>query len=574
MDDRNHKLNSGARPPSKRRGTGALESAAQAETTGQRSSLEMKRLLHGHQIHQLELEMQNDELRRIQAELDTTRERYFDLYNLAPVGYFTLSRKMVILETNFTAANMLGTTRKELTLRSFFRFIVEEDQDHHYQHTKKLFETCEPQVCEVRMVKADETRFWVRLEASVVQGEEGVALARVVMSDITAKRHAEQTLRDWSDSLEQQVSERTEKLKLSEDRFRQLSQATFEGVAISENGILLDGNLRFAEIHGYRLKEMIGRPITDFVAPESRALVSSNSLGDFREAYEYFGLRKDGSIFPAEAHGRARLWQGRSTRVTALRDLTLAKQATAELQAKQSELERAQQLALVSEVSAGIVHQLAQPLSALGANVFTAISSLEQRALPASEMLEILYDLQDGVASMRDIVTHLRALTNPQPSGRVEIGVNAIIEEVLPLVRQKAESRRVRIEVDLDPELPPVQADFVQLSQVILNLSRNAVEACHDCHPERRIVAITTRAITGEGVELCVRDAGSGIAPEIKDRLFSPFFSTKPDGLGIGLRLSQTIVQSHGGRITCEDNAAGFGAVFRVVLPALPPSPQ
>ncbi|MCF7674136.1 MAG: PAS domain S-box protein, partial [Akkermansiaceae bacterium] len=380
-----HNVNEGTQAPPKGGGSGALESATPAEITGPPSSLEMRRLLHDQQMYRLELEMQNDELRRTQAELDIARERYFDLYNLAPVGFLTLSRKMVILETNFTAATMLGTTRKELTLRSFFRFIIQEDQDYHYRHTKKLFETREPQVCEVRMVKADGTRFWVRLEASVVQGDEGVAMARVVMSDVTAKRHAEQTLRDWGASLEQQVSERTEKLKLSEDRFRQLSEATFEGVAVSENGILLDGNLRFAEIHRYRLEEMTGRPITDFVAPESRALVSSNSLGDFREAYEYFGLRKDGSIFPAEAHGRARIWQGKSTRVTALRDLTLTKQVTAELQAKQSELERAQQLALVSEVSAGIVHQLAQPLSALGANVFTAISNLEQRALPTSE---------------------------------------------------------------------------------------------------------------------------------------------------------------------------------------------
>jgi two-component system sensor kinase FixL len=339
-------------------------------------------------------------------------------------------------------------------------------------------------------------------------------------------------------------------------------------VAVSENGILLDGNLCLAEIHGYRLEEMIGRPVADFVAPESRALVARRCDDDFREAYEYSALHKDGSVFPAEAHGRTKVWQGRTTRMTALRDLTLAKQAEAELQARQSELEHAQQLALVSEISAGIIHQLAQPLSAMGANVFSAISTLDKRALSTAEMLDVLTDIQDGVGNMRDIVIHLRALTNPQKSDRVAMDLNAILQKVLPLVRAKAASHRARIELDLAPDLPPVQADLVQLGQVILNLSRNALEACHDCPPERRVVAISTREIPGEQVELCVRDAGTGIAPETMDRLFTPFFSTKPDGLGVGLRLSQTIVRSHCGTITAENNAGGFGAAFRVTLPA------
>lgn len=568
MGNSNHHPNEAARAAPAFCVSGALEAAPLPEAPPLPSAEDMWRTLHDLKVHQAGLEMQNEELRRVQAELDATRERYFDLYNLAPVGYLTLSGRAMILEANLAAADMLGTARDLLPKRPFSRFVFNEDQDLHHLHCNKLFETGQPQVCELRLVKPDETYFWARLEASSVHGKEGQPEFRVVISDINAKKQAEQILRDRGVSLEQQVAERTANLKRSEDRFRLLSESAFEGVAVSENGILLDGDLCFADLHGYRLEEMIGRPVADFVAPESRALVARRCNDDFRDAYEFFALRKDGSVFPAEAHGRNKVWQGRTTRMTALRDLTLAKQAEAELQARQSELEHAQQLALVSEISAGIVHQLAQPLSAMGANVFSAISTLDKRVLSTAEMLEVLTDLQDGVTNMRDIVIHLRALTNPQKSDRVAMDINAILQKVLPLVRAKAASHRARIELDLVSDLPPVQADLVQLGQVILNLSRNALEACDNCPPERRIVSISTREIPDEGVELCVRDAGTGIAPEVMERLFGPFFSTKPDGLGVGLRLSQTIVRSHCGRITAENNAGGVGAAFRIILPA------
>ena len=138
----------------------------------------------------------------------------------------------------------------------------------------------------------------------------------------------------------------------------------------------MDGNAQFAALHGYKLVEMIGRPVDDFIAPESRALVGQRIRDNDENTYEFVGLRKDGSIFPAEAHGRMTTWHGRIARVTALHDLTSGKRAAARFQAQQTELEHAQRLALVSEVSAGIIHQIGQPLCAMGANVAVALGRL------------------------------------------------------------------------------------------------------------------------------------------------------------------------------------------------------
>jgi len=124
--------------------------------------------------------------------------------------------------------------------------------------------------------------------------------------------------------------------------------------------------------------------------------------------------------------------------------------------------------------------------------------------------------------------------------------------------------------------LPAIHADAIQLSQVIFNLTRNAIEASASVVPERRKVVITTAAHARGGVELCVRDHGCGMSAEVLERLFTPFFSTKSEGMGVGLRLCQTIVHAHDGQIVGFNNTDGIGATFRIELPAgspLPPYP-
>ena len=164
-------------------------------TPDEMSAEEVRRLLHELRVHQIELEMQNDELRRTQDELEVQRARYFDLYDLAPVGYVTVSEQGMILEANLTAATLLGVTRGVRTLQpTFSMWIFKEDQGVYYLHRKKLFETGEPQACELRMVRKDGTSFWVHLEATTAQGEDGAPVCRVIMSDITEMMKIQEAL--------------------------------------------------------------------------------------------------------------------------------------------------------------------------------------------------------------------------------------------------------------------------------------------------------------------------------------------------------------------------------------------
>jgi PAS domain S-box-containing protein len=206
-----------------------------------------RRALYELRVHQIELEMQNEELRRTQGELDAARARYFDLYNLAPVGYITLSEHGLILEANLTAATLLGVPRGALVNQPISRFILQADQDTYYLRRKQLFDTGEPQTWELRMLYKGGTPFWAHLVATAAQdpaansgrdvygsspagASQGSPVLRVVMSDVTERKLAEETLqlrsaelRRLAETLERRVTERVEELATKNEALRHLS---------------------------------------------------------------------------------------------------------------------------------------------------------------------------------------------------------------------------------------------------------------------------------------------------------------------------------------------------------------
>ena len=161
----------------------------------QGAGADMERVVHDLHVHQIELEMQNEELRRAQHELEVSREKYFDLYDLAPVGYLTLNEPGLILEANLTAARLLGVARKDLVRQPLTRFILREDLGIFYQHRQPLFETGAPQSCELRLTRPGGAPFWVRGEAILAQDHKtGAPVCRVTLSDITTRKQADETL--------------------------------------------------------------------------------------------------------------------------------------------------------------------------------------------------------------------------------------------------------------------------------------------------------------------------------------------------------------------------------------------
>ena len=162
---------------------------------------EVSLIIHDLKVHQVELEMQNEELKRIQIELDSTKARYFDIYDLAPVGYLIISERGIILESNLTASTMLGTSRADLIKTRFSQYVQKEDEDIYYLHRKKIFESLLPQECELRIVKNDGTTFWGRIKASVEISEE-LKTCRFTLDDITERKRIEEEQRSVLEQLQ------------------------------------------------------------------------------------------------------------------------------------------------------------------------------------------------------------------------------------------------------------------------------------------------------------------------------------------------------------------------------------
>ncbi|MFN2354497.1 MAG: nitrogen regulation protein NR(II) [Desulfopila sp.] len=181
---------------------------------------EIRRIFHELRVHQIELEMQNIQLREAQAALEGSQARYFDLYDMAPVGYCTVSKEGLIQEVNLKAATMLGLTRMRLVGQPISpRFIHKEDRGDYYLLHNRLFETGAPQACELRMVQWDRTTFWAYLSTSLAQDEDGSSQCRVALTDITKRKRAEEQLQYLNDELEQIVEKRSRELGEAQSQY-------------------------------------------------------------------------------------------------------------------------------------------------------------------------------------------------------------------------------------------------------------------------------------------------------------------------------------------------------------------
>jgi signal transduction histidine kinase len=223
----------------------------------------------------------------------------------------------------------------------------------------------------------------------------------------------------------------------------------------------------------------------------------------------------------------------------------------------------------LSEISAGVIHQIGQPLTAIFNNVSAAKAIASHCSNTSCTALAALLDSDHSLKQVRLTMSRLRGLIHPELARRELKDLNAIVRVVVELIQKELGASGIIVVATLPPGLPLVAVDEVQFSQALLNILRNACEAVAECGPDRRKVTACTQA-DGSGwltVEVC--DRGPGIAPANLDRLFEPFFTTKPDGMGVGLSLCRRIIQAHGGNLAAGNNKDGPGATFRIRLPVV-----
>lgn len=361
---------------------------------------------------------------------------------------------------------------------------------------------------------------------------------------------------------------------LAQDELRHVIDTAIDGiVVIDSSGIVLLYNAACERLFGYGSHDVLGRNVS-MLMPSPDRENHDTYIADYLRTGEakiigigrdVTGRRKDGSTFPmrlsvGELHG------GGDTLlfVGTIHDLTEVQLARDRIEELQTQLMRVSSSSALGAMGSVLAHELNQPLSAIASFVEAGSALIDQGEGKVSDRVREYIDRAAAQAHRAgDVIRRLRELSRKGTHQRSTEDINVIVEETCAFATLGAATDGIDVTMNLAADLPPVQIDSIQIQQVILNLVRNSIDAL--AGQEDRAITVAT-ALCDDAVEVAVRDTGHGLAPVVRERLFEPFVSTKPDGLGIGLNVCRTIVEAHGGTLSADPGREN-GTTFRFTLP-------
>lgn len=355
-------------------------------------------------------------------------------------------------------------------------------------------------------------------------------------------------------------------------------------------------NRAFCEIVGLPAHELVGKkPPMPYWPPDLMAEYQERFAGDLSgnitpqsetAQFETVFQRPDGVRVPVlvyeaplvDADGRQTGW------MSSIQDITERKRAEELNRQQQEKLETSARLATMGEMSSMLAHELNQPLAAISSYTAGALNVLERSTRPgesgepdnarmAGMLRHALEQARQQAQRAGQIIRSVHGFVKKREPRREPVTIDSVVDGVRALVELQARQAGVTLHVELPPQLPMVEADRVMLEQVLLNLTRNAIEAMSDTAPDRRVLRISAAvgdASADSMVSVSVSDRGHGIAPEVAAGLFSPFYSTKAEGMGMGLSICRTAIEFHGGKLNHAPNPGG-GTIFTFILPAQAP---
>lgn len=479
-----------------------------------------------------------------------------------------------ILSANPAACEMLGRSEKEIC--ALGREGVVDMTDPNVALAIEERQKTGRSRARIRLLRGDGSTFVAEVVSVIFQDENDEKRTSMSFRDVSEQAQLEGDLRE------------------SEQRFRLLSDAAFEGIAVHENGHVVELNETFATLFGYEITEAIGMHIGDFAAPESRQHVLSMIARGASEPYEYMGIRKDGSRFSCEASGRTITMHGKPARVVAVRDIGDRKRREDEREHFRRRLQEADKLESLAVLAGGVAHDFNNLLQSMLGNA----SMAKEIVAPESEAVELLERVINAIESAAALAAQMLAYSG---GGRSLVKRTALNDIVLAEIDEERFEVKPEIEIksELADDTPLICADRAQIGQLLRSLVENAVEAIGESAGTITVRTGTVdanssylaNAYLGEDLAetkyafLEVADNGEGIDAETKRRIFEPFFSTRFQGRGLGLAAALGIARAHGAPssstrrpargllfASCSRCATRRRATTRVLVPKRPRS--
>jgi PAS domain S-box-containing protein len=498
-----------------------------------------------------------EDRKRAEDALRASENNFRQIVDSIPGLISTLSADGQIDLVSQQALEYFGMTREQLTEWATNGAIHPDDVPHVTSIAENAFTTGASYDMEHRCRRADGVYRWFHNRALPVHDADGDTTGwYVLLTDIDDRKRAEN------------------ELKRSEARYRVVVETASDAVvSIDESGTIILANPATKRIFGFDTEELVGKPLTVLMPGAMRNLHQAGlnrylATGKRHlnwQGTEVTALRANGEEFPAEvSFGEMTVDQQRIF-TGFIRDISEKKRAEEELHDTQAELARMMRVMTIGQLTASIAHEVSQPLSGIITNTNTCVRMLNSDPPDVGGALETAQrTLRDGKRAT-DVIARLRTLLSKRQINIEPVDVNEAAREVLALLSGELQKRDLLLLQQFSDNLPRVMGDRVQLQQVILNLLRNASDAMKTISDRQRRLLIRTEA-DNNSVRVSVQDSGVGFDPRIADRLFESFFTTKQEGMGIGLSVSRSIVEAHRGKLWATRNE-GPGATFAFSIP-------
>jgi len=493
------------------------------------------------------------ERKRAEETLATERKFLRQVIDIDPNFIFAKDREGRFTLANQAVADAYGTTVENLVGKTDADFNPDrEEVEFFHRMDVEVIDTMQERfIPEERITDAQGKARWLQ-----------TVKRPIVMGD----GHASQVLGSATD-----ITER----KRAEERFRLAVEASPSAIVmVNEQGQIVLVNVQTETLFGYAREELVGQSVEVLVPERYRADHPAHRAGFFAAPQtrpmgagrELFARRKNGSEFLVEIGLNPIHTQEGVLVLTAIVDITERKRTELEVAQQRAELAHMARVSTMGELAASLAHELNQPLTAILSNAQAAQRFIAANPADLEEVHEILKDIVQDDSRAGEVIRRMRTLAKKEELDFESLDPGNVMSDVVLLAHSDAILHNIRVLLEINSGLPPVRGDRVQLQQVLLNLLLNAFDALKNSPADERSVAVQAELDGASMLKVAVRDRGTGLNGDQIEKIFQPFYTTKRDGLGMGLSISRSIVEAHGGRLWAENNR-DRGATFYFTLP-------
>ena len=563
---------------------------------GKMTTDEIQALVYELQVHQIELVMQNEELINTQQSLRKTENDYTRIYDLAPIAYLTLSQQGLIQQANIAATTLFNLSREKLLNQRLEKLIHADDQDAYYLFFRNVLKEQPSSYLTIRITNANQysdniTITYLELKATVDKQENNELIIYLALKDVTAHKVLEDTLdcinKKQAIEINQQHSDllnRQDLLNLKTAEIQDLHQSSYklkeasahifnvssEGIVmLSLLGVIESTNPAACLLFGYSEAELLGMSfnqllITPLFSKSSINLLQ-NSQNNIASSYRVEGLHSNGCIVPLSLSLVDFTLEQSEHFAIVIRDNSLHLQQERLEKAHLAEIANMTRLSLIGSMGSGIAHQVNQPLTAISNYSQACIQLIKAEQPDLTKLSEVLSKTYEQAQKAGKIIHRMKDLASQRTTSRTMTSIDTLIENAVNFCAHECYQDNIQVTLELNPNIPKIAMDSVQIEQVLLNLIRNAIDALKEQVKESdKTISIQTQL--NKGLEVRVKDNGPGLTDLQKEKILMPFYTSKSSGMGMGLSISRSIIEAHGGDIKFNSKL-GVGTTFYFNLP-------